>query len=39
VEAQMIQGFHEWEAASEDDRELIYKWIKREIEDLETLEG
>lgn len=39
IEAQMVQGFKEWEATSEDERNLILLRIKREIEDLETLEG
>ena len=39
AEAQMIQGFKEWETTSEEDRKTIFLWIKRTIEDLETLEG
>ena len=39
VEAQMVQGFKEWEAATEDDRKCILLRVKREIEDVETLEG
>jgi hypothetical protein len=39
VEAQMLQGFREWEAATEEERNLIFVRSKREIEDLETLES
>jgi hypothetical protein len=39
VEAQMVQGFKEWEAASDKERNLILLSIKRQIEDIETLEG
>jgi len=38
-EAQMVQGFKEWEAASEEEKNLILLSIKRQLEDLETLEG
>lgn len=38
-EAQMVQGFKEWEEASEEDRKQILLSIKRQVEDLETLEG
>ena len=39
AEAQMVQGFKEWETTSEEERNLILIRIKRELEDLETLEG
>jgi len=39
IEAQMVQGFKEWETISEEERNLILMRIKRELEDLETLEG
>lgn len=39
AEAQMVQGFKEWETISEEERNLILLRIKRELEDLETLEG
>jgi len=39
IEAQMVQGFREWETASEEERNLIFLRIKSKIEDLETLEG
>ena len=39
IEAQMVQGFRECEAASEEERNLIFLRVKSEIEDLETLEG
>jgi hypothetical protein len=35
----MVQGFREWEAASEEERNLIFLRVKSEIEDFETLEG
>jgi hypothetical protein len=35
----MVQGFKEWEITSEEERNLILLKIKRELEDLETLEG
>jgi hypothetical protein len=35
----MVQGFKEWEAASEEERNLVLLRVKMEIEDLETLEG
>jgi hypothetical protein len=35
----MLQGFREWEAASEDVRMRVLSKVKREIEDLETMEG
>lgn len=38
-ESQMVQGFKEWEEASEEDRKQILLSIKRQVEDLETLEG
>lgn len=39
IEAQMVQGFKDWEATSDEEKGAIYLWIKRQIEDLETLEG
>jgi acyl-CoA reductase-like NAD-dependent aldehyde dehydrogenase len=39
AEAQMVQGFKEWEEASEEERRQILLSIKRKLEDLETLEG
>lgn len=39
IEAQMVQGFKEWESTSEEQQNLIFLWIKREMEDLETMEG
>ncbi len=38
-EAQMAQGFKEWEEVSEEDRRQILLSIKRQVEDFETLEG
>jgi hypothetical protein len=38
-EAQMVQGFKEWEDVSEEERRHILLSIKRQLEDLETLEG
>jgi hypothetical protein len=38
-EAQMVQGFKEWEEASEEERRYILLLIKRQYEDLETMEG
>lgn len=38
-EAQMVQGFKEWEEASEEERRQILLSIKRQVEDLETLDG
>ncbi|PMD53155.1 uncharacterized protein K444DRAFT_668700 [Hyaloscypha bicolor E] len=38
-EAQMVQGFKEWEEASEEERRYILLSIKRQYEDLETMEG
>ncbi|KAN0098201.1 hypothetical protein V8E51_013864 [Hyaloscypha variabilis] len=38
-EAQMVQGFKEWEQALEEDRRQILLSIKRQLEDLETMEG
>ncbi|KAE9373935.1 hypothetical protein N431DRAFT_374616 [Stipitochalara longipes BDJ] len=38
-EAQMVQGFKEWEQASEEERKQILVSIKRQLEDLETMEG
>jgi hypothetical protein len=35
----MVQGFKEWEEASEEERRQILLSIKRKVEDLETLEG
>jgi hypothetical protein len=35
----MVQGFKEWEQASEDERRQILLSIKRQLEDLETMEG
>jgi hypothetical protein len=34
-----VQGFKEWEEASEEERRQILLSIKRQVEDLETLEG
>jgi hypothetical protein len=39
AEAQMVQGFKEWETTSEEERNLILVRIKRDLEDFETLEG
>ena len=38
-EAQMVQGFKEWEQASGDERRQILVSIKQQLEDLETMEG
>jgi len=38
-EAQMVQGFKEWEQASEEERRQILFSIRRQLEDLETMEG
>lgn len=38
-EAQMMQGFKEWDQASEEERRKILLGIKRQLEDLETMEG
>jgi hypothetical protein len=35
----MVQGFKEWEAASEEEKNQILLSIKRQLEDIETLEG
>jgi hypothetical protein len=35
----MVQGFKEWEEASEEERRYILLLIKRQYEDLETMEG
>ena len=39
MESQMLQGFREWETVTEEERELIFLAIQRELEDLETWEG
>ncbi len=36
-EERMIQGFEEWDKASEELRNDIYLMITREIEDIETM--
>jgi len=28
IEVQMIQGFEEWEAASQEQRDLVFLWIR-----------
>ena len=38
-EAHMMQGFKEWDQASEEERRNILVGIKRQLEDLETLAG
>jgi len=35
----MVQGFKEWEATTEEERRRILVRIKRDIEDIETMEG
>ncbi|KAG0650420.1 Vacuolar sorting-associated 13A [Hyphodiscus hymeniophilus] len=39
AEAQMVQGFKEWEGLAAEDCKSILLRIKREIEDMETMEG
>jgi hypothetical protein len=38
-EAQIVQGFKEWEQALEGERRQILVSIKRQLEDLETMES